>query len=211
MRLYLLPFLQLNAMSRNVSDCLTLPVVFLGLMVVVSCNDLATRTSVGAAANVFKQNNINSVTANIPERVMSYIQTHLPDWKVLTIADYGKSWWSFYDSNIIPYAVAVDINDDQLVDYGVLMKKDNALQLVIIIALNNGAFEHRILNDFNAAYRDKDVQTGLMVEPPGQIDVVYPQERSLILPSNGIAVMELEVKSCIYYWQEGQVQSFDMK
>lgn len=151
------------------------------------------------------------INPNIPKPVMDYISARLPDWKLLSISDYGKSWWSFYDSQVIPYAVMTDINDDQLVDYGMLLKKDNTLQLVIIIALGNGRFEHHLLRDFNTAYREKDVQIGLMVEPPGQIDVVYPEERSLILPSNGIALMELEARSGVYYWQQGAIQSFDMQ
>lgn len=179
---------------------------------VASCNDQATTTSVTATDHTVKQELAPAVTIGrlLPTHVRAYVQTHVAEYTIVDTADYGISWWSFYDRSVIPFAVTTDINDDRFLDYALLVKKNQVLRLVIVLGTAHG-FTHHFIHDFNEAYKQNNLQYGLMVEPPGQTDVVVPEERSLILPSNGIALMELENKARIYYWQDGGIKTFYMK
>ena len=146
----------------------------------------------------------------VPAGVQEYIATYLPGWTIPGVADYATSFWSFYDHTIVPYFTAVDINDDQLVDYGVLVKKQGAVQLAILLGANN-SFTHVIVNDLRKAFPDaaEGLQHCLLPEPPGQTDVAHPTIKSLILRSNGINLLHLENRVCIYYWDGRAIAAFE--
>jgi hypothetical protein len=143
----------------------------------------------------------------VPPALNNYLKANFPDWSVVDTADYDKSWWSFYDTHHIPWIVHTDINDDQLADHALLLKQNNRLRLVICMGAPQNTFSHVVVEGFNQMEK---LQYGLAVQAPGQIDVLQPQEQSLLLLTNGIALMELEQTSRIYYWQNG-IQTFYMK
>jgi len=143
----------------------------------------------------------------VPAALNSYLKSNFPDWQIVDTADYDKSWWSFYDRHHIPWIVHTDINDDQLVDHALLLKQHNRLRLVICMGGAQNTFTHVVVEGFNQMEK---LQYGLVVQPPGQIDVLQPVEQSLMLLTNGFALMELEQPSRIYYWQNG-IQTFYMK
>jgi hypothetical protein len=143
----------------------------------------------------------------IPPALQTYLQANFPDWPIVDTADYDKSWWSFYDRDHISWIVHTDINDDQLADHALLLKQNNRLRLVICMGAPQNTFTHVVVEGFNQMEK---LQYGLVVQPPGQIDVLQPSEQSLLLLTNGIALVELEQPSRIYYWQNG-IQTFYMK
>src|SRR5687767_5792449 len=69
--------------------------------------------------------------AVLPKQIANYLHETFPQWRVVEKSDYSNTWWSFYDSSYNPCWVRTDINDDQLADYAVLLKKEAALRLVI--------------------------------------------------------------------------------
>jgi hypothetical protein len=151
--------------------------------------------------------------AVLPQEITNYLRDTFPQWQVVEKGDYSKTWWSFYDSSYNPCWSRTDINDDQLADYAVWLKKNNQLRLVICTGKANQLFNHTIVIDSNYMFNEKEhnLQTGIAVAPPAQIDVVKPRIQSLILKSNGFVLMELEERSRIYYWENHGLRTFYMK
>lgn len=149
----------------------------------------------------------------LPQEIENYLYKTFPQWQVVEKNDYSKTWWSFYDSSYNPCWARTDINDDQLADYAVWLKKDKQLRLVVCTGKANRLFNHTIAIDSNNVLNGNghNLSMGIAIAPPGQIDVVKPQIQSLILKSNGFVLMELEEQSRIYYWENEALQTFFMK
>lgn len=150
--------------------------------------------------------------AVLPQEMVNYLHQTFPQWRVIEKSDYSKMWWSFYDSSYNPCWARTDINDDQLADYVIWLKKDAQLRLVICTGKAGQLFDHTIAID-SSVFNEKEynLSTGIAVAPPAQIDVVKPHIQSLILKSNGFTLMELEERSRIYYWENGGLQTFYLK
>lgn len=149
----------------------------------------------------------------LPQAITHYLQNTFPQWQVVEKSDYSKTWWSFYDSSYNPCWARTDINDDRLADYALWLKKDTQLQLVICTGTVNQSFNHKIVIDSSNAFTEKahNLSMGVTIAPPAQIDVVKPRIRSLILKSNGFALLELEEHTRIYYQERDSIQTFYMK
>lgn len=149
----------------------------------------------------------------LPQEIVSSLRDSFPQWQIVEKSDYSKVWWSFFDSSYNPCWARTDINDDQLADYAIWLKKDAQLRLLICTGKTNTAFNHTIAIDSNNMFIEKEhnLSMGIAVASPAQIDIVQPQIQSLILRSNGFALMELEAQTRIYYWENGRIQTFYMK
>src|SRR5688572_5003467 len=149
----------------------------------------------------------------LPQTIKNYLQTTFPQWQIVEKSDYSKTWWSFYDSSYNPCWARTDINDDQLADYALWLKKDMQLQLVICTGKDNQSFSHTIVIDSANAFSEKshNLSMGVAIAPPAQIDVAKPRIQSLILKSNGFALLELEEQTRIYYQERDRIQTFFMK
>lgn len=145
----------------------------------------------------------------LPANVQAYIASQLPDRAIVSKEDYARSFWSFYDTGTQPFFTAADLNDDGLVDYGVLVKKGGFVELALLIGIGS-SFRFELAGSFKKAFDDtaNDLGWCLLPEPPGQIDVAYPSIQSLILVSNGINLMYLENRIGIYYWDEEGIGLF---
>ena len=149
----------------------------------------------------------------LPQIVTNYLQQAFPQWHIVEKSDYSKTWWSFYDSSYNPCWARTDINDDQLADYALWLKKGAQLRLVIFTGNARQSFNHIIVIDSNNVFNEAthNLSMGIAIAPPAQTDVVKPRIQSLILKSNGFALMELEERTRIYYWENDSIQTFYMK
>ena len=149
----------------------------------------------------------------LPQEIVHYLHETFPQWQVVEKSDYSKTWWSFYDSSYNPCRARTDINDDQLADYAVWLKKNSQLRLIVCTGKANRLFNHTIAIDSNIVLNENgpNLSLGIAVAPPAQIDVVKPRIQSLVLKSNGFVVMELEERSRIFYWENEGLQTFYMK
>jgi hypothetical protein len=165
-------------------------------------------------AKINQQGKTGCLTPNlIPRSVNDYLTANFAGWTIPDTSDYIKAWWAFYDKNQIPYFVTTDFNDDNLSDYVFLLKNSNSIRLVILTAIGK-TFTHWISEDFKETFKkgEKYIQFGLAIEPPGRTDcIVDNKEQSLLLKSNGIALMTMEQKCQIYYWSSGKYQMFRVK
>ena len=164
----------------------------------------------GTSAISSKAEGSNAVQ-DIPVSAKEYIRAKFPGWSIPNSDDY-KIWWSFYEPRTIPYYAITDLNDDRQEDYAFILKKPDSLRVVVLLKKGN-TFNHWIADNFKATYNaaDKDIQFGVTIDPPGQIDVVIPKIKSLILRSNAFTLMELENRRCIYYWSDGKISVFETK
>jgi len=179
------------------------------IWLMTACNERTMQAPVATTVG----HNPNRYTTLLPQTLADYLKIVLPQWHVVAKADYSKTWWSFYDSSDNPCWARTDINDDQLADYALWLKKDNQLRLVICTGTASHSFDHYTANDLHVTFNEKEhnLTMGVAVAPPAQIDVAYPRIQSLILKSNGFALMELEERTRIFYWKNDNIQTFYMK
>jgi hypothetical protein len=142
-----------------------------------------------------------------------YLKANLPGWMIVDTADYNKLWWSFYDRTQAHNAITVDLNDDRIADHALLMKKGSDLRLVVLLGSANKSYSHWIADDFHPEYDGavKEIHYGLTVEPPAQIDVLEPEERSLVLQSNAVTLLEMEQRARVYHWENGTIKTLYAK
>jgi hypothetical protein len=181
-----------------------------GLCLMAACEERSIQTQEAPSVD----QNHNHHTTVLPQTLVAYLKTNFPQWQIVSKADYSKTWWSFYDSSDNPCWARTDINDDRLADYALWLKKDNMLRFVIFTGTASHSFAHYTANDINVAFNEKEhnnLTMGVAVAPPAQIDVAYPRIQSLLLKSNGFALMELEERTRIFYWKNDSIQTFYMK
>jgi len=181
-------------------------IIILSIIIISACSstDLPDKTHTS-----IKDINSNEV---ISKDIKAYVSKNLAGWSLPDTSDYIKSWWSFYDKSVIPYAVKTDINDDGIADYGLILKNDSTFRFVILMG-NKDSFTHWVSDDFKKSFNsvEKKIQFGLTVQPPGRIDIAIPEIKSLILKSNAINLMEFEMRDCIFYWDNGKIKVFNTK
>lgn len=180
-----------------------------GLWLIIACDERMMQAATTASITDTTQ----QFSTVLPRTLVDYVMAHFPQWQLVEKTDYSKTWWSFYDSSYNPCGVRTDINDDRLADYALWLKKDNLVQLIICTGTTSHSFTHYIADLPNITFNDKEhnLHHGVAVAAPGQIDVVLPRIQSLILKSNAFALLELEERTRIYYWQNDSLQTFYMK
>ena len=144
----------------------------------------------------------------VPESVKKYLEEKFNGWELAEMGDYSSLWWSFYDKTHIPYAVSADFNDDQAADYALIIKKADSVKLIVLTG-NGTGFRDWGSKDFILDDKAGGIRHGLAVVPPGQIDVLRPEVKSLILKSNGLALYELESRRKIFYLDNESLKIFE--
>lgn len=180
----------------------------ISIMLLPACDRRNTKPPAPAAAAP-----VAHYPAALPQTVTNYLQHAFKQWRVVEKSDYSKTWWSFYDSSHNPCWARTDINDDQLADYALWLKKETQLRLVICTGEAHQWFSHTIVIDSSNVFNEAEhnLSMGIAIAPPAQIDVVKPRIQSLILKPNGFALMELEERTRIYHWANESIQTFYMK
>jgi len=178
--------------------------VFIFLLAAISCTN--TPEPVSNVVTHYDSIAIPVTDTSLPVSVTSSLAHFLPGWIVCTEHDYAGSFWSFYDSNTKPYLAATDINDDGKTDFALFVKKHDSTQLVFLTSKENSFELHTIPESAKPFHQD--LHYCLIPEPPGQVDVARPTIQSLILTSNGINLMDMENRKCIYYWHQDSIAVF---
>lgn len=150
------------------------------------------------------------IVTTLPPELLEAVKTTFTQWQIVEKTDYSNTWYSFYDSSYNACWARTDINDDQQADYAVLLKKQNELQLVICMGRRDHAYTPYSVykTTIHSTNQQPVLTTGVTVAPPGQTDVVTPRIQSLLLKSNGFALLELEALAKIFYWQQDSIKTF---
>jgi hypothetical protein len=175
----------------------------------MGCDRTNTRRDI--AASIDSNESISSekrasAQHGLPQPVLDFLRSRFADAWVADPSDYNEAWWSFYGREQLPYFVSVDLNDDEVLDYGLIIKQSGFIRVLILLDSAN-TYKSWMAEDFQANFREKDIQFGLAIEPPKRIDVVGSNQ-SLTLRSNAIALMNFENRSRIYYWESGKMKVF---
>lgn len=152
----------------------------------------------------------NNLKTTLPQNVQNYLAENLSEWNIPDTADYAKTWWSFHDSNAIPYYVVTDLNDDEIADYSIMVHNDKKITIVFLLG-GKDSFSHQFATDFLRPFVKHHLEYGLSIEPPGRIDIALPEIRSIILKSNAINLLELENRLGIYFFADNRLGVFTTK
>jgi hypothetical protein len=152
------------------------------------------------------------ISADIPQKVMNYIQSRQPDWMLPERSDY-HIWWSFYDRDEIPYFATADINDDEKADYAIIVKQDGILQTHFLISTGK-TYSHWTDESLKLKTSSSKTVTeyGLQIIEPRQLDYIFKgKDQTVILLRNAVGLMEVENLKKIYYWSEGKLTTLQVK
>lgn len=180
---------------------------FLTLVVLsfVGCDGANSAVSVNSNESISPKKRPSTQQA-LPQHVIDFLKRNFADVSIADTSDYSEVWWSFYDREQNPYFVSVDLNDDETLDYGVIIKRSGSIRIIVLLD-SADTYKPWMAQDFQENFHGKDIQFGLAIEPPKRIDVVG-NNQSLTLRSNAIALMNLENRSRIYYWEAGRMKAF---
>jgi hypothetical protein len=168
------------------------------------CTNVSKESLVDFKRTVVVQNNIIKIPKNIKEELLQ----QFPSVEIIKKEDYSKLFWDFYDSDTIPNECFTDINNDQLLDYAVLVKKGNNLKLVIITSSKKG-YSYWI-SPFSEKINSEGVNFCITIKPAGRIDVVKKVPESLVLKKNGFLLKNLEQDTLIFYEVDNTIKTFKM-
>lgn len=153
-----------------------------------------------------------SSTIHSDSLIDSYLADKLPGYSLVNDADMDPLWESLCPENKTPTRISTDLNDDQIPDYGLLVRKDSILCVLLMVSDPfSMVYSHTLLDGF-PAIRPEGIQFGLSIVPPQQIDlVINHQERSFLLLSNSVQITFFETLARIYYFDKGSVQTIWVK
>jgi hypothetical protein len=185
-----------------------------------NCNSPKLKLSTSKDPDKLSLNELNNfgLDSLIPHDVKKFLLENFTDYKIPDTLDYFKGFCFFFNKgqsynfiDQIPYFVTSDFNDDQLPDFAFILKHFNKLKIVILE--NKGKnFKYWVDNSFDEKIDKEGIKYGLYVEPPRKIDCVVDNiPQSLIMKSNGVALMKLEEMIKVYYWENGEYKIFRTK
>lgn len=174
------------------------------LVLIHACNNTTSTVTTHDKPAVSKK------MTSVPAEVILFIKNQLPQVKLVQLSDYNPLWWSFYDRTVNPFYVAIDLDDNGQIDHALLCHSHNKVQLLVLLA-SGKTFRTWFAPDFSKITNGNHLEYGLSVQMPGQIDVVKPYTKSLILKNNGLLVSNYEMANRIYYYEKDTINLFTMQ
>jgi hypothetical protein len=153
--------------------------------------------------------NVKFIAKDISDSIRIQIEKKFP---IITInsKNYSKTFWSFFDSSLIPNKAFADFNNDGLLDYGWVVSQNN--QIKIGIAVSNNQSYNYWLSPFTVEQNSqKGINTSISVQAAGRTDLTRPVAKSLVLKNNAFIVNILEQPYCIIYILNNDIQIFTMQ
>lgn len=145
----------------------------------------------------------------IPKNIKDGLLQQFPSVEIIKKEDYSKLFWDFYDPDTIPNECFTDINNDQVLDYALLVKEDNKLKLVIIMSSKKG-YSHWISPFSIENINSEGINFCVTIKPAGRIDVVKKVPESLVLKKNGFLLKNLEQDNFVFYEDDNKIKKFKM-
>lgn len=155
--------------------------------------------------SVAVQNNIITIPKNIKDELLQ----QFPSVEIIKKEDYSKLFWDFYDSDAIPNECFTDINNDQLLDYALLVEEGDKLKLVIIMSSKKD-YSYWISPFSIERINSEGVNSCITIKPAGRIDVVKKVPESLVIKKNGFLLKNLEQDNLIFYEDDNKIKIFKM-
>lgn len=175
------------------------------ILLFVGCTNVSKESVVDFDRTATVQNNIITIPQNIKDELLN----QFPSLEIIKKENYSKLFWDFYDSDTIPNECFTDINNDQLLDYALLVKEENNLKLAIIMSSKKG-YSYWVSPFQIENIKSEGVNFCIAIKPAGRIDVVKKVPESLVLKKNGFLLRNLEQDHSIFYEENGQIRNFKM-
>jgi hypothetical protein len=150
----------------------------------------------------------NSVFA-IPKEIKVNVLQQFPGVEIIKKEAYSDLFWGFYDATIIPNECFTDVNNDQIMDYALLIKQKNKLKVVIVLSVNKG-YSYWISPFSIETINAKGVNFCVNIKPAGRTDVVKKKPESLVIKKNGFLIKNLEQDYMVLYESDGKIMTFKM-
>ncbi|WP_163408832.1 hypothetical protein [Flavobacterium ajazii] len=180
-------------------------VFFALLLLFYGCKDSSREQIVDFKRTILEQKNVFTV----PKKLKDNFLQKFPTLEMIKKEDYSNLFWDFYDRNMIPSECYTDINNDQILDYALLVKDGDKLKLGIIFSSDKD-YSYWI-----SPFSIENVNSGgvnfcVSVKPAGRTDVVKKAPESLVIKKNGFLLRNLEQDSFIFYETNGEIKTFKM-
>lgn len=179
--------------------------LFVFLLCLTGCNDSSKDRIVDFERTITEQNNVFT----IPKKIKDNVFRQFPSVEIIKKEEYSKLFWDFYDSGTIPHECFTDINNDQVLDFALLVKERNKLKLVIILS-NNKDYSYWISPFSIENIAVEGVNFCVSIKPAGRTDVVKKVPESLVIKKNGFLLRNLEQGHFVFYEENGEIRNFKM-
>lgn len=180
-------------------------VFFIFLLSFYGCKDSSKGRIRGFERPIPQQNNLFI----IPQKVKKDFLQKFPKLEMIKKEDYSNLFWDFYDRNMIPNECYTDINNDQILDYAVLIKDGNQLKLAIILSSHKD-YSYWISPFSMQNVNSEGVHFCVSVKPAGRTDIVKKVPESLVIKKNGFLLKNLEQDCFIFYETNKEIKMFKM-
>lgn len=168
------------------------------------CTNISTESIMDFKRTIEVQNTI----LTIPKKIKNDFLQQFPSVEIIKKEDYSRLFWDFYDPDTIPNECFTDINNDQLLDYALLLKDGDKLKLGIIMSSKKGY--SCWISPFAENINSEGVNFCLTVKPAGRIDFVKKVPESLVLKKNGFLLKNLEQDNFIFHENDNKIIFFKM-
>ena len=180
-------------------------VFFILLLSFYGCKDSSKERIMDFKTTIPKQDNVFT----IPQKVKNDFLQKFPTLEMIKKEEYSNLFWDFYDRNMIPNECYTDINNDQILDYAVLIKDGNQLKLGIILSSHKD-YSYWISPFSIQHINSEGVNFCVSVKPAGRTDVVKKVPESLVIKKNGFLIKNLEQECFIFYETNKEIKMFKM-
>lgn len=180
-------------------------VFFIFLLSFYGCKDSSKGSIRDFERPIPQQNNLFT----IPQKVKKDFLQKFPKLEIIKKEEYSKLFWDFYDSETIPNECFTDINNDQLLDYALLVKDENKLKLVIILSADKD-YSYWISPFSIENITVEGVNFCISIKSAGRTDIVKKVPESLVIKKNGFLLRNLEQDHFVFYEESGHLKNFKM-
>lgn len=180
-------------------------VFFISLLCFYGCKDASKERSRDFERSVSQQNNLFT----IPQKIKNDFLQKFPKLEIIKKEHYSNLFWDFYDRNMIPNECYTDINNDQILDYALLVEEGNQLKLGIILSSHKD-YSYWISPFSMQNVNSEGVHFCVSVKPAGRTDVVKKVPESLVIKKNGFLIKNLEQDCFIFYEINKEIKMFKM-
>lgn len=149
----------------------------------------------------------NHPIVRVPISIKNQLLKKHPTLKIISKEDYSNLFWNFYDASTIPNECFTDINNDQLLDYALLVQDNESLKVAIATSSTKG-YSCWLSGSIGEIKTASGVEFALFVKPAGRTDIVKKTPQSLLLNKNGFVLKNLEIEHLILFENQGKIETF---
>jgi len=144
--------------------------------------------------------NSNLNATNIPDSVINFINTELPDFSIVTINDYVQGFIEFLrDKNELPYYCSSDFNGDNKPDHAILLIDSTKRLFLYGLIQEKNNFKKILIDKYDSQV--DGIQIIIGVEKKGDWESI---SEKITVPYDGIYIDLIEESLSWSYYFDGK-------